>query len=47
MQFVEDQLESVEKYVKMGIGHVFIVLGAHVRVLIGPINACHFNANFA
>ena len=28
------------------IGHVFVVLGAHVSVST-PYNGCHFNANFA
>jgi len=36
----------VQKIVKMGSGHVFVVLGAHVRVFT-PINGCHFDANFA
>jgi hypothetical protein len=35
-----------EKNVKVGSGHVFVVLEAHARVL-APINGCHFNANFA
>ena len=32
--------------VKVKSGHVFVVLGAHVRVL-SPIIGCHSNANFA
>ena len=31
--------------VKVGSGHVFVVLGARVRVLT-TINGCHSNANF-
>ena len=34
-----------EKNVNVGSGHVFVVLGAHVRVLT-PNNDCHSNANF-
>jgi hypothetical protein len=30
----------------LGSGHVFVVLGAHARVLT-PINGCHFNVDFA
>ena len=33
------------KNVKVGNGHVFIALGAHLRVST-LIDACHFNANF-
>ena len=36
-------VENVENRVKVENGHVFVVLGAHVRVLI-PIT-CPFNAN--
>ena len=36
----------MQKNVKAKSGHVFVVLGAHVRVLIA-INGCHFNANIA
>lgn len=34
------------KNVKVGSGHVCVVLGAHVSVLT-PINGCNSNANFA
>ena len=34
------------KMVKLDSSHVFVVLGAHVRVLT-PINGWHSNANFA
>ena len=36
-----------KKNVKVGSGHVFVVLGAHVRVRLAPINGCHANVNFA
>ena len=37
---------NVEKNVKVGSGHIFVVLSAHVRVLT-PINGSNFDANFA
>lgn len=36
----------MEKYVKVGSGHVAVVLGAHLRVLTS-INSSHFNAKFS
>ena len=43
------QLEMIrtwKKNVQVGIGHDFVVLGAHVKVFT-PINGCHSKANFA
>ena len=34
------------KMVKVGSGHIMVVLGAHVRVLTS-INGCRCNASFA
>jgi hypothetical protein len=33
--------------VEVGNGHVFVVLGAHVRRVLTPINGSHSNANLA
>jgi hypothetical protein len=35
-----------KKIAQLGIGHVFVMLGAHVMVFT-PINGCHSKANFA
>lgn len=43
MQFSNDK--NVEVFIKVGRGHVFAMLGAHVRVMT-PIIGCHSNANF-
>ena len=44
MQF-RDDWNVEENNVKLGVRHVFIVLGGHARVL-NPINCCHVNATF-
>jgi hypothetical protein len=41
-----EMIRMCKRSVKVGSGHVFVVLGAHVRVFI-PINVCHFTTNFA
>ena len=38
-----EMIRKCQKYIELGIGHVLVVLGAHVRVLV-PNNDGHFNA---
>ena len=41
-----EMIRMWDKNVKVGSGHVFVVLGAHVRVF-NPLNDYHSNAHFA
>ena len=41
-----EMIRMCKKFIKVGSGHVFVVLGALVTVLT-PISGCHSNANFA